>query len=57
MIGHCSDRLTEPLTGFLIILASTQWLIAITELHLGTLIGFLPIANCALVQTQGQISQ
>ena len=49
MIGHCSDCLTEPLTGSLIILVSTWWLVAITESHLGTLIGFLPTANCALV--------
>ena len=49
MIGHSSDHLTEPLTGSLIILASTRWLIAITELCLGTLVGLLPIANCVLV--------
>ena len=51
MIGHCSDHLTEPLTGSLIILASIQWLITITGSCLGTLIGFLPIANCALVHS------
>ena len=51
MIGHSSDHLTEPLTGSLIILASTQWLVAIAELLLGTLIGCLPIANYALVHS------
>ena len=33
-------------------LASTWWLIAIPVLYLGTLVGLLPIANCALVQKQ-----
>ena len=55
MIGHCSDHMTEPLNGSLIILASTWWLIAITELCLGTLVGLLPITNCALVHSSNGI--
>ena len=51
MIGHSCDCLIEPLTGSLIILASTRWLVAIAESHLGTLIDSLPIANCALVHS------
>ena len=51
MIGHSSDRLTEPLTSSLIILVSTRWLVAIVESLWGTFIGCLPIANCALVHS------